>query len=115
VGFGRVVQYGGLARGLQKGPVQEVPLTQLTRGYPLWVRSEESPCFDGEEIVRRALRMPIRLIAMLLTISRAPTSAVGAHRNGSGLTDEMTRRHFGQVPEDPRVQLDTTYLTEPYP
>jgi Lecithin retinol acyltransferase len=114
VGFGRVVQYGGFARGLQRGPVEEVPLTQFTRGYPLWVRSEESACFDGEEIarrarsrvgedrynlltnncehfcqwcvraehrsdqvdrwlshLRRALRMPIRLIAKLLTIPEA--------------------------------------------
>jgi hypothetical protein len=54
VGRGNVVQYGGLARGLRRRPVEEIPLAQFTRGYPLWVRCGPSLCFDGDEIVRRA-------------------------------------------------------------
>ena len=48
-GNGRVVQYRGLARGLSTGPVEEVSLAQFTRGHSVWVRSEDSPCFDGDE------------------------------------------------------------------
>lgn len=54
VGRDRVVQYGGLTCGLRTGPVQEVFLTQFSRGYPIWVRFEESPWFDSDEVVRRA-------------------------------------------------------------
>jgi len=54
VGDGKVVQYGGLALGLRTGPVEEVPLMEFTRGYPLWMRPGESPCFNRQEIVRRA-------------------------------------------------------------
>ena len=54
VGQGRVVQYRGLARGLRTGPVEEVSLAQFAHGYPLRVRAEASPCFDGAEVVRRA-------------------------------------------------------------
>jgi hypothetical protein len=53
-GPGRVLQYGGFARGLRRGPVEEVPLAQFTDGYPLWVRRETSPRFDGDEVIRRA-------------------------------------------------------------
>jgi hypothetical protein len=54
VGRGNVVQYGGLVRGLRRGPVEEVALTQFAQGHPVWVRSEESPRFDAHEVVRRA-------------------------------------------------------------
>ena len=54
VGRGKVVQYAGLTRGLRPGPVEEVVLTQFAQGYPIWVRLEESPWFDGDEVVHRA-------------------------------------------------------------
>jgi hypothetical protein len=54
VGRGAVVQYGGLAWGLRRAPVQEVSLTAFTQGYPVWVRSEGSRRFDGDVVVRRA-------------------------------------------------------------
>jgi Lecithin retinol acyltransferase len=54
VGDGKVVQYGGLVRGLRTGPVEEVPLMKFTRGAPLWERLETSLHFDRNEIVRRA-------------------------------------------------------------
>jgi hypothetical protein len=54
VGRGKVVQYAGLTRGLRRGPVEEVALTQFTQGHPIWVRPEESRRFDSDEVVRRA-------------------------------------------------------------
>ena len=54
VGRGKVVQYGGLARGLRRAPVEEVPMTEFARGYPIWVRSEASRRFDGDAVVYRA-------------------------------------------------------------
>lgn len=40
VGRGTVVQYGGLARGLRRAPVEEVPMMEFAQGHPIWVRSE---------------------------------------------------------------------------
>ena len=54
VGGGRVVQYGGLSWGLRRGPVEEVPLSQFSRGRPVWVRVVGSRWFDQREVVRRA-------------------------------------------------------------
>jgi hypothetical protein len=54
VGRSRVVQYGGLSRGLRRGPVEEVSLPDFAQGYPIWIRMEESRWSDGNEIVRRA-------------------------------------------------------------
>lgn len=53
VGCGKVVQYARLTRGLRRGPVEEVVLTQFAQGCPIWVRLEESPRFDGDEVVHR--------------------------------------------------------------
>ena len=55
VGRGKVVHYGGLVRGLHRGPVEEVSLEKFTNGRPLWVRYESSCCFDPDEVIRRAL------------------------------------------------------------
>jgi Lecithin retinol acyltransferase len=54
VGRSRVVQYGGLCRGLRRGPVEEVALSQFARGRPIFLRLEESRWFDRDEVVRRA-------------------------------------------------------------
>jgi hypothetical protein len=55
VGGGKVVHYAGLARGLRRGPVEEVSLARFTRGQPLWIRSNSTPDFDCGEVIRRAL------------------------------------------------------------
>jgi len=53
-GCGRVVQYGGLSRGLRRGPVEEVSLLEFCRGRSIRIRSHE-PCWrDAQEVVRRA-------------------------------------------------------------
>src|SRR6266850_584597 len=54
VGEGRVIQYGGLSRGLCRGRVEEVSLSQFAHGRKIWVRSMGSSCFDREEVIRRA-------------------------------------------------------------
>jgi hypothetical protein len=54
VGRGRVVQYGGLSRGLRRGPVEEVPLSQFAQGRMIWIRLHESSGLDRDEVVRRA-------------------------------------------------------------
>jgi len=54
VGQGRVVQYGGLSRGLRRSPVEEVPLSQFAQGRPICLRLGESLLFDRDEVVRRA-------------------------------------------------------------
>lgn len=53
-GQGRVVQYGGLSRGLRRGPVEEVSLSQFAQGRPICHRPRGSHWFDPHEVVRRA-------------------------------------------------------------
>jgi Lecithin retinol acyltransferase len=54
VGQGRVVQYGGLSRGLARGPVEEVPLLRFSHGRPIWIRVGEFGWKDQPEVVCRA-------------------------------------------------------------
>ena len=54
VGEGRVVHYAGLAHGLRRGPVEEIPLADFTCGRPVWVRFNAPSNFDSREVIRRA-------------------------------------------------------------
>ena len=54
VGGGKVVHYAGLAHGLRRGPVEEVPLTRFTHGQPIWHRSNAPADFDRRDVIRRA-------------------------------------------------------------
>ena len=54
VGSGRVVQYGGFAHGLGRGPVEEVPLLRFSHGHRIWVRISESGWKDRPEVASRA-------------------------------------------------------------
>jgi hypothetical protein len=54
VGGGRVVQYVGLCRGLRRGPVEEVVVSQFAQGRSIEVRLADSRRFGREEVVRRA-------------------------------------------------------------
>ncbi|MEJ0035786.1 MAG: lecithin retinol acyltransferase family protein [Gammaproteobacteria bacterium] len=54
VGDGKVVHYAGLANGLRRGPVEEVPLGRFASGRPFWLRPSPAPAFDAAEIVCRA-------------------------------------------------------------
>jgi hypothetical protein len=55
VGRGKVVHYAGLANGLRRGPVEEVPVARFARGRPVWVTAGSAPDFDCGEVIRRAL------------------------------------------------------------
>jgi hypothetical protein len=54
VGDGRVVQYGGLARGVHREPVEEVTLEHFADGHALWTVNDQASCFERDEVVRRA-------------------------------------------------------------
>lgn len=54
VGSGHVVQYGGFAHGLGRGPVEEVPLLRFSHRHPIWVRITESGWKDRPEVAARA-------------------------------------------------------------
>jgi len=54
VGDGNVVHYAGLATGLQRGPVEEIPLARFTRGRPVWVKSHARSNFACPEVIQRA-------------------------------------------------------------
>jgi hypothetical protein len=54
VGGGKVVHYSGFARGLRRGPVEEISLAGFTDGHSVWTRSNAPPCFDRCEVIRRA-------------------------------------------------------------
>ena len=54
VGRGRIVHYSGLSRGLCRGPVEEVSLSQFSRGRPIWICLEDTNGANPEEVVRRA-------------------------------------------------------------
>jgi hypothetical protein len=54
VGGFKVVHYSGLAHGLRRGPVEEVPIARFARGQRVWVRHNRSSDFEVREIIRRA-------------------------------------------------------------
>jgi hypothetical protein len=54
VGDGKVVHYAGLAGGLHRGPVEEVPLARFTRGRPVWLKSRGPASFECREVIQRA-------------------------------------------------------------
>jgi hypothetical protein len=54
MGGRRVVQYGGLSRGLRRGPVEEVSLSQFAQRREIRVRLYESRHFDRDEVICRA-------------------------------------------------------------
>ena len=54
VGGGQVVHYAGLAHGVRRGPVEEVPLARFACGRPVRVRSDASAQFDCREVICRA-------------------------------------------------------------
>jgi len=54
VGDGKVVHYAGLARGLHRGPVEEVSLARFADGNPAWSVAGPPAKFDRLEVIRRA-------------------------------------------------------------
>ena len=54
VGACKVVHYSGLANGLRRRPVEEVPFAHFARGQRVWVRSDAPSDFDVREVICRA-------------------------------------------------------------
>jgi hypothetical protein len=54
VGEGKVVHYGSLGNGRLRGPVEEVPVANFSRGHTTSVRCHERARFDSAEVIRRA-------------------------------------------------------------
>ena len=54
VGARKVVHYSGLAHGLRRGPVEEVPFAHFARGQRVWVKSNAPSDFDAREVICRA-------------------------------------------------------------
>jgi hypothetical protein len=48
------VHYSGLARGLRRGPVEEISLSSFAAGHPVGVIAAVPQKFDAREVVRRA-------------------------------------------------------------
>lgn len=53
-GNGRVIQYGGFNRLLERRPVEEVSLDRFTRGRGYAVKAWAAPRFGAAEVVARA-------------------------------------------------------------
>ena len=54
VGACTVVHYSGLAHGLRRGPVEEIPFAHFACGQRVWVRSEAPSDFNVREVICRA-------------------------------------------------------------
>ena len=54
-GDGNVVHYAGWCRRLQRGPVQQVTLTEFARGREFWIVRRCAARYSGEEVLARAL------------------------------------------------------------
>jgi hypothetical protein len=54
VGDGNVVHYAGLAKGLHRGPVEEISLGGFSRRRPVWIKSHAPSDFEPQEVIRRA-------------------------------------------------------------
>ncbi len=53
-GNGKVIHYGGLADGLSSAPIEEVLLSNFSKGNDVFVKIHPQPAFDSKEILRRA-------------------------------------------------------------
>jgi hypothetical protein len=54
VGARKVVHYSGLANGLRRRPVEEVPFARFACGRHVWVRLDAPSDFDTREVISRA-------------------------------------------------------------
>src|SRR3984893_6675624 len=54
VGARKVIHYSGLAHGLRRGPVEEVPFAHFARGHRVLMRSHAPSDFDVRKAICRA-------------------------------------------------------------
>jgi hypothetical protein len=51
VGARKVVHYSGLAHGLRRGPVEEVPFARFACGHHVWMKSDAPSDFGIPEVI----------------------------------------------------------------
>lgn len=54
VGNGQVIHYAGFSRRQRRRPVECISIHCFACGFSVTVQRDASPCYDGEEVARRA-------------------------------------------------------------
>ncbi|MGN7103371.1 lecithin retinol acyltransferase family protein [Ralstonia holmesii] len=54
VGNGQVIHYAGFAHRQRRGPVECISIGCFACGCAVTIQRDASPCYDGEEVARRA-------------------------------------------------------------
>ncbi|MCO5398851.1 lecithin retinol acyltransferase family protein [Ralstonia soli] len=54
VGNGQVIHYAGFSRRQRRGPVERISIHCFACGFAVAIQRDTSPCYDGEEVARRA-------------------------------------------------------------
>lgn len=54
VGNGQVIHYAGFSRRQRCGPVERISIGCFACGFAVTIQCDASPCYDGEEVARRA-------------------------------------------------------------
>jgi len=54
VGNGQVIHYAGFSRRQRRGPVERISISCFACGFVVTIQREGRPCYDGEEVARRA-------------------------------------------------------------
>ena len=54
VGNGQVIHYAGFSRRQRRGPVERISIRCFACGSAVTIRRDARPCYDGEEVARRA-------------------------------------------------------------
>ncbi|MCO5414838.1 MULTISPECIES: lecithin retinol acyltransferase family protein [Ralstonia] len=54
VGNGQVIHYAGFSRRQRCGPVERISIGCFACGFAVTIQRDASPCYDGEEVARRA-------------------------------------------------------------
>ena len=76
VGARKVVHYSGLAHGLRRGPVEEVPFAHFACGQRVWVRSDAPSDFDVREVEAWLAHPRLTLLATLRLAILVPMSSL---------------------------------------
>lgn len=54
VGNGQVIHYAGFSHRQRRGPVERISIGCFACGFSVTIQRDPRPCYDGEEVARRA-------------------------------------------------------------
>ncbi|GCB05177.1 lecithin retinol acyltransferase family protein [Ralstonia sp. SET104] len=54
VGNGQVIHYAGFSRRQRRGPVERISIGSFACGFAVSIQRDASPCYNGDEVARRA-------------------------------------------------------------